>query len=111
MCLVAAILIVAGDMVKVAITTAEEAAAKSTGPGALAVRVLDHFVGVGTGCTSVSVLVMLVEGISAPEDAVAIGTRVPLEPLVKLVLMPFPVKLALESDVAECAPECSLGLG
>ena len=57
------------------------------------------------------VLVVLVEGIRAPKDAVAVRTGVALVALVELVLVPLPVKLALEGDVAEGAPVSALGFG
>ena len=54
---------------------------------------------------------VLVEGIGAPEDAVAVRAGVALVALVELVLMALPVKLALEGDVAEGAPVSALGFG
>jgi hypothetical protein len=57
------------------------------------------------------VLVVLVEGIGAPKDTVAVWAGVALVALVELVLVAFPVELALKGDVAEGAPVSARGLG
>lgn len=57
------------------------------------------------------ILVMLVEGVGAPKDAVAVRTGVALVTLVELILVPFPVKFSLKSYVAKGAPVSALGFG
>lgn len=44
-------------------------------------------------------LVVLIEGVGTPEHTIAVGTRVLLVTLVKLILMSLPVKLPLEFGV------------
>ena len=80
-------------------------------PCRLLLRIPHDAVRVGTRRAAVSVLVVLVEGIGAPEDAVAVRAGVALVALVELVLVALPVKLALEGDVAEGAPVSALGFG
>lgn len=60
---------------------------------------------------AMGVLVVLVEGVGTPEDAVAVRTGVALVAFVKLVLVALPVELALEGDVTEGAPVGALGFG
>ena len=109
--LVAAVLEVMGNVIKVAVPAGEKGSTEPTGPGSLAMRVFDNAVGVRARGASVGVLVVLVERVGAPEDAIAARARVPLVPLVELVLVPFPVELALEGDVAKGTPKGSRGLG
>ena len=106
--LVAAVFVVAGDMVEVAIAAGEEASAEAARPGLLALRVLDDALGVRTCRAAVCVLVVLVERVGSPEDAIAVRAWVALVPLVELVLVPLPVELALERDVTKCAPISTL---
>lgn len=108
---VAAVLVVARDVIKVAIPAPQKGAAEAAGPGVLALRVLNDAVGVGASLAPVGVLVMLVERVGAPEDAVAVGAGIPLVPLVELVLVTLPVELTLEGHVAKGAPKRTLGLG
>src|SRR5689334_4410423 len=72
-------------------------------------RILHDTFGMRAGCTPMGVLVVLVEGIRAPKNTVAVWTGVALVAFVKLILVPLPVKLALEGDVAEGAPVSALG--
>lgn len=109
--LVAAVLVVAGDVIEIAIPRAEKPAAEAAGPCLLAMRIPDYRIGVWTCCAAVGVLVVLVKGIGAPEDAVAIRARIPLVPLVEFFLVALPVELALEGDIAKGAPVGALGFG
>lgn len=57
------------------------------------------------------VLVVLVEGIRTPKYAVAVRAGIALVPLVKLVLVPFPIEFALKGNVAKGAPVSALWFG
>lgn len=57
------------------------------------------------------ILVMLIEGIRAPKDAVAVRAGVTFVTLVELILVPLPVELSLKGNVAECAPVSAGGFG
>lgn len=103
---VAAVLVVASDMIKVTVPAGEKGGAESTGPGSLALRVFDDVVGMGACGTAMCILVMLVEGVGAPKNTVAARAGIALIPLVEFILVSLPVKLALESHVAKRAPEC-----
>lgn len=109
--LVAAVLVVAGDVVEVAVSAGEESSTEPAGPRSFPLRVLDDALGVRAGGTAVGVLVVLIEGVGAPEDAVAVGAWIPLVPFVELVLVSLPVELALESHVAKGAPESPWSFG
>lgn len=107
--LVAAVFIVTSNMIKVAVSAGEKPPAKPTRPCLLPSGVLDNSVGVGTGGATMGVLVVLIEGVGSPEDAVTVGTGITLVALMELVLVSLPVKLALESNITKSAPVSTLG--
>ena len=109
--LVASFLIVPRHMVEISVPGAHKCTAESTCPTCPPLRVPDHLLGVRAGRAPVGVLVMLVEGVGAPEGAIAVRAGVALVSLVEFILMPLPVELALETDVTEGAPVRTLGLG
>lgn len=111
MSLVASILIMAGDMVEIPIAAGKKTSAKSAGPCCFALCVAHHPIRVRACRAAVGVLVVLIERIGSPEDPIAVGTRIALISLVELVLVSFPVKLALESNVTKGAPVCALRFG
>ncbi len=80
-------------------------------PRLLSLRILDHTLCMRTCGAAVGVLVVLIEGVGTPKDAVAVGTGVALVALVELVLVPLPVELALKGDVAKGAPVGAGGFG
>lgn len=96
-------------MVEIPVPSSHECTAESTGPSRPPLRIPDHLLSVRAGRAPVCVLVMLVEGVGAPEDAVAVRAGVTLMSLMEFVLVPLPVELALETDIAECAPVRTLG--
>lgn len=98
--LCAARLVVQADVVDVPVHGRQERGAEAARPRALLTRVLDDFVGVRARLAVVPRLVVLVECVCAPEDPVAVWARILLVPFVELVLVPLPVKLALEFGVA-----------
>lgn len=59
----------------------------------------------------VTCLVVLIEGVGAPEDAIAVGTRVLLVTLVELILVSLPVKLPFELGVTSRSMVSNVGLG
>jgi hypothetical protein len=101
----------AGDVVKIAVPASEEAAAETAGPRLLSLRILDDSVSMRTGRAPVGIFVVLIKGVGAPKDAVAVRTRVALVSLVKLVFVPLPVKLSLKRNIAKGAPKRPLGFG
>lgn len=109
--LVAPVLIMSCHMVEIPIPGAHKRAAESARPPRPPLRVPHHLLGVRARRAPVGVLVVLVEGVGAPEDAVAVRARIALVALVELVLVPLPVELALETDITKSAPVRALGLG
>lgn len=80
-------------------------------PCCFALCIAHHPIRVRACRAAVGVLVVLIERIGSPEDPIAVGTRIALISLVELVLVSFPVKLALESNVTKGAPVCALRFG
>ena len=109
--LVASVLVVSRHMVEIPVPGSHKRTAETTAPTRPPLRIPNHLLGVRAGRASMCVLVVLVEGVGAPEDAVAVRAWVALVSLVEFVLMSLPVELALETDVAECAPVRTLRLG
>lgn len=109
MTLVASVLVVPRHMVEIPVPGPHKRTAESTSPSRPPLRIPDHLLGVRAGRAPVCVLVMLVKRVGAPEYAVAIRAWVALVSLVEFVLVPLPVELALETDVAERAPVRALG--
>lgn len=93
-------LIMQADVVDVPIHGWQESGAKAAGPGALLARVLDDLVGMGAGFAVMARLVVLVEGIGAPEHSVAVGAGIFLVSLVEFILVSLPVKFSLELGIA-----------
>lgn len=56
-------------------------------------------------------LVVLIEGVGTPKDAVTVGTRVLLVTLVELILVSLPVKLPFELGVTSKSMVSNVGLG
>lgn len=78
--------------------------AKPASPGSSFSHVLDHAIGVRTRFAPVCGFVMLVERVRTPEALVTIGAWVFPPPLVKLLLVPLPIELALERLVTRSTP-------
>lgn len=93
-----------GYVIEIAVSTCKEASAKATSPCLLSSRILDNTVGMWASGAAVRVFMMLIERVGAPENAVAVRTRVALVALVEFILVSLPVKLTLEGDVAKGAP-------
>ena len=100
---------VLGDMLVVLLQLAVHSGAEAATPSPPLHHVLDDGVRVRARLAAVGRLVVLVEGVGAPEALVAVGARVLAPALVELLLVPFPVELALERLVARRAPVAGLG--
>lgn len=109
-CFVVIIFVVLRYMVDKSMTGAHERPAESTGPRRPPLRRPDHLLSVRAGPAPVCVLVMLVEGVGVPEDDVTVRAGVTLMSVVEFVLVPHPVDLAPEIDIAGYAPVRALGL-
>jgi hypothetical protein len=63
-----------------------------------------NLIGVRASLTAMTGLVVLIEGVWAPEDLVAVRAGELLPPFMKFFLMALPVKLASESLIAWSTP-------
>ena len=107
----ASILVMTGDVIEVAVATGKEASTKPTRPGLFAACVLNDAVGMRTCGAAMCILVVLVEGVGTPKDAIAVGARIALVAFMEFVLVSLPVKFALKSNIAKCAPVSTLRFG
>lgn len=92
-------LIMQTDVVDVSIHGRQKGGAETASPRTLLTGILNHLVGMRTCFAIMTRLVVLVEGVGAPEHAIAVGTRVLLIAFVELILVSLPVKLPFELGI------------
>lgn len=97
---------VSGNVFDVTLAGRVKSGAKAAGPVLALSQKLDHFFGMRARFTSVTLLVVLVERVGAPEAAVAawLWARILAPALMEFIFMSLPVIFALEAGLARGTP-------
>lgn len=90
------------NVLNVALAGRVQSRTETTGPVLALTQEFDHLLGMGTRRATMTLLVMLVEGVRSPETSIAarLGARIFPPSLMELVFVAFPIILALEARLA-----------